>query len=362
MIRHASRKPALWCHAFVSTPKPDAMSSSPRSANQLDVARAAGVSRATVSNAYLKPHLLEAGLLAKVLNTAQALGYRPHLGARATRRGRFDCIAFLQDAQPGYSHLARDLLLGIDHALAGQDRYLTFAEVGSERLGSSGTPKVLRSLVADGLLLNFHGDLPPRLADGVAASGLPAIWINRHQPLDAIVPDDRGAGRAAAQHLLELGHRRIAWLGHVNPDSSPNHSSYTERRQGLRDGIASAGLQLRECEIPDPGPRPGEHPALLRLLQGRQRPTAIVCYGIEAGWTIGAAWRLGLSLPDDCSLLTFGDEAFNLGREVTTFTIPWMAMGEAAVELVLGERGDGPLPTKALPLALAHPRETCGPV
>ena len=252
------------------------------------------------------------------------------------------------------SGLPEALLRGIHDALDAHGLHLNVAFLPDERLVDAAyVPRILREWTSDGLLVNYNKLLPPGLERVLAESRVPAIWVNHKRPTDACHPDDHAAGRDATRSLLALGHRRIAYCSFSYRLDSL-HYSETDRRQGYLDAMAEAGLEpLAVDRYSYPAADYGARATVWRriLEPPRRRPTAVVVYGATAAISIvRAADVLGLAIPGDLSLLTFGGAAVYVGQELDTWLVPEVEMGRQAVEMLLAKialPGDR-LPSRAL--------------
>ncbi len=260
---------------------------------------------------------------------ADRLGYRPNGAASAIRSGRFGCVALLLSQFKHRSSLFQGVLDGICDVLDEHDLHLTLARYPEEQADFS--PKFLRQHMCDGLIINYNAEIPEPLITQ-ARQALPAVWLNSRHEADCVRPDDFAAGRDATQQLIELGHRRIAWTSHGSP-----HYSVEERRAGYEAALKKARLK----PILMRGPHDGEgwlHVAL-EMLKASPRPTAFVNYSSLTMQPIAcAALNLGLQVPRDLSLITFGDGAFydaTTGWHLSGWQWPEREVGRCAVEMLM---------------------------
>jgi LacI family transcriptional regulator len=305
-----------------------------------DVASHVGVDRSTVSRV-LSNKAAEGGisieLAQRILEKARELNYIPNSSARAVRMGRFNCAALLMSTNAGRSYLPSRLLDGLHDELAAADMHLTVAKIPDEKLNSEDyVPKILRMLMADGLLINYTHHLPEHLVEIVEQCQLPAVWINTSRPHDAIYPQNHDAAKLATERLLALGHRRIDYIDMCHGQSvvSTAHFSTVDRLAGYTEAMVEAGL--RPIEI-----RPerscfnfeSERAFAMEVLRRPDRPTALVCYfTIFVPAITWAASELGLHIPEDLSLITFAAEDFReQGVCATSLLEPHYRMGQEAV-------------------------------
>ncbi len=302
-----------------------------------DVARRCGVSRHTVSGVLgARSQCFAEETRRKVEQAAEAMGYRPNAGSRALRSGRSDCIALLCDPDWRRTHLPLPLLHGLVAAAEAEGMHLAITRLPDLALAER-VPLLRASLMADGMVLNYNQPLP-ELDRLVAATRLPAVWINLSQARDAVLPDDQCAGRMAAELLLRAGHRRLAWVDPWPPElgTQPLHHSRNERLSGFRAAVTEAGLEPRVI-IPDRCLVAGEeHRWFCEVLRHPDRPSGLVAVdGEQAGGdaVIGAALA-GLSVPRDLSVVVINGQYAKAGRLLSTVLLPWEAIADEAVAML----------------------------
>jgi DNA-binding LacI/PurR family transcriptional regulator len=197
------------------------------------IAERVGLSPKTVSRilsgkaALHKPETRE-----RVLQVATELGYRANSSARAMRRQRFGCVTLLLSNVRQRSVLPSAREDGIQAALGEHDLHLMVAPLPDAKLTDQGfVPRILREYGSDGLLVNYNTRIPPRMETLLDAHNLPSVWINVRRDSDCVYPDDLQAGRQAAERLLALGHRRIAFVDYTEQN---HYSNGTARRAAGR--------------------------------------------------------------------------------------------------------------------------------
>jgi LacI family transcriptional regulator len=305
----------------------------------VDIAKRVHASKMTVSQALRGVGRVSQDTRSRVLQAARELGYRPNAAAQATSTGRFGCIALLLGNPTGTSTLSERMLRGMHAVLAADDIHLTVAVLpeGDDNQADP-TPKILRQTMADGLLVNYTHGMPRRMAKLIQSQPAPAVWINTKRPFDCVYPDDYGAGKAAAQHLLSLGHRKIAFVdySHRLDEIAQEHYSATDRRNGYAAAMAEAGLEPRVIYRCGPGFR-GHFDWSAAWLRTEGRPTAVVCYsGKMAASIAAAALSMGMQLPRDLSLVCFDPfPVSHMGPVIATFIVPEFELGEMAVKALL---------------------------
>ena len=290
----------------------------------------------------------------RVLEAAQHLGYLPNSSARAMRTGSFGAVALLLGSDPISSLLPALLLDGIFEGLEEQGLHLTVTRLPDQNLTDEGfVPKILREWGVDGLLVNYNTDIPPQMVALIDQHAVPAVWINSKQDHDCVYPDDVAGGRQAAEHLLDLGHRRITYLNFFQGA----HYSSVDRCRGYREAMRAAGLPAPPAHtISAPAGFP-DLDSLTEWLRRGDRPTAVIAYTPDVtAPLLYAAAAAGLSVPHDLSVITFNDSnRAGVGRPVDAVLLPEHRMGAVAVEMLTDKIEDRTrcLPPCALPFTLA---------
>ncbi|HET7396970.1 MAG TPA: substrate-binding domain-containing protein [Intrasporangium sp.] len=207
----------------------------------IDVARAAGVSRQTVSNVLNRPEIVASATRARVEDEIARLGFAPHVAAQQLRRRRASAYGF--EVNPSgvgrMGHVLDGFLVELTTTAPGHQSHLvTFAADHDDVL--AGYRHLLGTGLVDGFVLGDtrHGDPRPAwlLEAGVPFVAFGRIWDSPE--LDRWVDVDGRAGmRMAVEHLLAEGYGTVGFLGW--PQGSPVGD---DRRQGWLDGLARSGL------------------------------------------------------------------------------------------------------------------------
>ncbi len=289
----------------------------------------------------------------QVRKVAKRLGYRPNAAAKAMSKGRFDAITLVLSTGPiGNSKLPENMLRGIVDGLDQHNVHLTIANLSDEQLtGPGNIPKLLRESMTDGLLLNYNKEYPDCLVGLLEDSEVPWVWLNCKRECDAVYPDDIAAGRLAAQHLLECGHERIAYVSQSYLHGV-SHYSETDRREGFLDVAKAAGVEARVFDQYDFPECRGNRLAQARaLLSQPRRPTGIATYGgTTTSPLLLAAAQLGLDVPADLAIVSFGGERDLIGVTITTVLVPEAEVGRCAADLLIRRIRTGrSQPSVALP-------------
>ncbi|MEM9753426.1 MAG: LacI family DNA-binding transcriptional regulator [Planctomycetota bacterium] len=306
-----------------------------------DVARKLGVSRQSVSKVLVggKTNIRVSDDLAKRIRTvADEMGYRPSMAARMISTGRTGSIDLLMSHLPGSSRLSPAMIRGIHAELARHDMQLTISQLPDLSPGSHAKlPKILRERSADGLLINFTHHVPDAVPQLIDKHQIPAVWLNTKQGRHCVYADEITAYERATQHLLDLGHRKIAFY----ISSVAGHFSEADRAAGYAAAMGRAGLSpvIYRAEAPEHAdPHSDDRQRRARAyLAGPDRPTAIVAYtAIDIVVLSIAAAELGLRLGHELSLVGLGEESTSItGSSLTQVVIRQDELGRAGARRLL---------------------------
>ncbi|CAI2931663.1 LacI family DNA-binding transcriptional regulator [Aminobacter niigataensis] len=315
-----------------------------------DIAERLGVSAATVSRALSDSGLVAEPTLSRIREVAREMNYRPNVSARNLRTQR--AMAVLMVVRDVGNPFYLEILKGVEATAraAGYSVLMGNTENDSDR--EVEYFDMLRDGHADGMIL-MTGKLPARegFLDSVAdAPIVVALEEIRDAGFPHVMIDNEGAARDAVEHLIGLGHKRIAHISGPVPEIMS-----VSRRNGYRAAMQAAGLA-----IPD-----GHEPVGDYLLHTGQRlcrelfelpqpPTAIFVANDEMAFgVIHELRRLGLDVPGDVSVVGFDDlflsEAFY--PPLTTVSQPRAEIGRAAMNMLLDMLAGGLTPRKPTMLA-----------
>jgi DNA-binding LacI/PurR family transcriptional regulator len=301
-----------------------------------DVAARAGVSKSLVSLVMRGEPRVSDGRRRAVLRAADELGYRPNAVARSLVSKRSNVVGVvLSDL---HNPFFVEVVDGIEEeAIASHHRAL-FNTGSRTPAREAEALETLLQMRVDGVIL-AGTVLPPRhiLA---AARTAPVVLVarsSRWPTVDSVTNDDRAGAGLAVDHLVSLGHRRIA---HVDGGRG---AGAADRRGGFLDGMRRHGLAAQALVVPGAFTEEGGAAGVERLLRARPRPTAVfVANDLAAVGALGALRDHGLAVPDDVSLV--GYDNISLAAldhvDLTTIDQPRREMGAEAVRLLL-ERLDG---------------------
>lgn len=307
-----------------------------------DVARDAGVSLGTVSNVFNNPDRVRPETRAKVEHSVAKLGFVRNEQARALKAGTSTTVAYvmLNASNPFFT----DLAAGMDSVLRAEGLTLFLCDSREDPQREDNYLEQLLQRRVKGLFVTGVNYENERLMT-LQRAGVPVVIVDR-PPSEhngqwcTVAVDDREGGELAIAHLLDQGHRRIAFAG--GPETMPQVRHRLEgARRAMRD--ADGGelvLMPTEHLTIDDGMGLGSR--LVGMARTR-RPTAIFCANdLLAIGLLQSAVAHGLHVPDDLAIVGYDDIVYAGAAAVpiTSVAQPARQMGRAAAELLLAEAND----------------------
>ncbi|MFD7695315.1 LacI family DNA-binding transcriptional regulator [Streptomyces sp. NPDC059805] len=280
-----------------------------------DVADHAGVSKSLVSlvlrgSEQVRPEKREA-----VLRAVRELGYRPNAAARSLSEQRTRTVGVLLNdlRNPWFV----DLLDGLNSLLHDNGLHMLLADARLNRRTGQDPAGPLLDLRVDGLVV--VGTLPDPAALAEAAERLPVVVAGAREPapagVDVVANDDERGARLVTEHLIGLGHRRIAHIAGYGAVGELRRRSFEAvmREHGLADeAVVESGDMTEE----------GGYRATVRLLSGARRPTAVFAVNdICAIGALSAAEESGLRVPRDLSVVGYDNTSIARLRHVWLTTV-----------------------------------------
>ncbi|WP_157245020.1 LacI family DNA-binding transcriptional regulator [Nonomuraea typhae] len=314
-----------------------------------DVARAAGVSRQTISNALNAPHRLKAETLERVSAVIEQLGYRPDQSARSLKSGTRRIIAYPTPVDdPANPNPLMGGFLEAVVAASGEAGYrILLVRPRPGQSQEQALDELIAARTVDGFLLSDVLRDDPRVAH-LTGAGFPFAAFGRTAPGQP----QSWADVDSAQAMIDLvgliaakGHRRVAFLA-----STGGQPWMDDRRDGFLAGARRHHLTTQVYSVPGDDPA-GIVAATRDLLSGRARPTAVV---VSGDWlTLGvytAARAEGLEIGKDLAVAAFDDLPITgfLQPALTTVRLPLRRIAEALVNRLLRIIEDGVTPEAGL--------------
>jgi LacI family transcriptional regulator len=334
---------------------------------QVDVAKRAGVSRATVSyvlNGLADGRIpISAETRQRVLDAIDELGYEPDARAQALSSGSTNTIGLIIPdlRNPHFCEYAT----GVDEAARAAGYHILLS---SSTLNDDFAVDIFKDLARrriDGLIITSSFILESAEALAILARirqrGLPIVEMGEVYDVDTVYTDYRQATKDVVAYLLSLGHRRIGFVYGVGA-----HGLGLDRLEPYHESLSAAGISAEPDLVVECGPsmEDGYH-AALKLFKLSPRPTAIIVINdLLAISTIRAAADLGLHVPNDVSVVSYDDipMAGYLVPRLTTVTKDAYTAGKKAFEILLARIQNSALPLQAIHIpAKLIIRESTGP-
>lgn len=309
--------------------------------SEVDLARRFGVSRGTVRQA------LSSLRQEELIEAVPGRGYFVRGAAPAAEQGESRVVGVLVPsvARP----YLPDTLHGIEEELHHHGYSMVVATTGSSRSQQAGRVKRVLGEGVRGLIV-YPIDYDPDIAlfKGLQRRRFPLVLIDRYLPgldVDAVTSDNIGGAFTAVSHLIELGHRRIAFVSTNNLRTT----SVFERYAGYQQALAVHGLrtdpELELTTLPVMAGVPSRRHAaqdcraqIVGFLDRDDRPTAVFAlHDMIAAYVAEAAAGLGLRVPEDLAIVGFDDDPVATAHQVplTTVAQPRLEIGRHAARLLV---------------------------
>lgn len=306
-----------------------------------DVARLAGVVPMTASRAINGTGYVSDEVRKKVMQAVGSLKYRPNMLARSLKGQRMHAVGImLPDIANPFS---AQLVAGIQEVLElnGYTAFLATANRTVEQERAA-----LNAFVdhrVDGILVATRGtEIGNETIAAIIREGIPVVTVGRpveSASVDFVTADHWKGAYEVVQHLIELGHRRIGFIG-----VSPQHAANLRRFHGYEDALKAHGIPVRPELICGPANGPAYateddgYAGMMQLLQLKNRPTAVFARNdFTAIGALRAAHELGLAIPDDIAIASFDNipiSAFTT-PPLTTVEQPIAEQGRRAAEFLV---------------------------
>lgn len=312
-----------------------------RSVSMKDVAAAAGVSLGTVSNVLNRPQVVAPATRSRVERAVLDLGFIRNESARQLRAGRSRTLAYiiLDASNPFFIDVAK----GVEEVAEEHNLSLFICNSDNRSDRERTYLARLREQRVQGILVT-PVDPSDQVLHERADPGTPIVIVDRVSPQHhcSVAVDDVHGGRIAIEHLLDLGHERLAFVG--GPDSL---GQVGDRRAGALQALTAAGLPIENLTIlatdamtVAEGRRAGQR---LAGIPSARRPQAAFCANdLLALGLLQQCVSLGIGVPKDLAIVGYDDIGFAEAAAVplTSVRQPRIQLGRTATELLLAESGD----------------------
>jgi LacI family transcriptional regulator len=332
-----------------------------------DVARASGVHYSTVSRALdpAKAWRVNESTRAHIESVAERLGYQRDMVASGLRLGRTQTIAVI------VADLGNPFMAPVLRSMANRLEQSGLMSLISETQDDSARlHRILHHVLSrrvDAIITTAA-----RLGDGsilldISRQGIPLILAVRNVPstrLPACTDDDLAGGRLAAQHLLSLGHQRVAQLR-----GPADVSSFVDRTWGFSEAVAAGGAREIEVGTAAPTPTLEEGSRLMNLLLDTARPLPSAIFAHNDLMAIGALAVMrerGISCPEQISVIGYNDspQVDRIKPALTSVRQPAEEIGRTAAEMAIALLASPrhPPPSCSLPPTLVVRESTAVPL
>ncbi len=307
----------------------------------IDIARATGVSKSTVSLVLTGSGKVKAETAEAVRAAMRDLGYVYNRSAASLRNPRSRIVGMVINdlSNPFFAELA----IGIERMLRASGVIPFLANTGESLLRQAEVVRSMREHGASGIILCPTADSDAREINALAGLGMPVVVAIRRvvgAKVSLVASDNRAGAAAATRHLLALGHRRIGFVGGVK-----RMSVRQDRLAGFTEGLAGAGVAPDRTLMPEAAStKDGGFEAMSALLDRAERPTAVLCFNDAVA--IGAMLALtrhGLLPGGDVAVVGFDDtsEARHVSPALTTVSVGVGDLGERAAQMLLRQIASG---------------------
>jgi LacI family transcriptional regulator len=302
-----------------------------------DVAREVGLSITTVSRALNNYDDVAERTRARIQEVARALDYHPNVVARSLQNSQANTIGLVIPSVPhrAYHAFWSEFIGGMATTCARSGRDVLLSTVNAQDGHDHSFQRLVRGRRVDGLLICDVRRADTRIAY-LQKQHLPFVAFGRttgQHTFPYIDVDGAAGALQAMDHLIQLGHRRIAYLG-VDPDFSFSHF----RLSGYREALRRAELPCADELVHEGLSEVAAMTALGHLLTSPNRPTAIFAAAdFLALAALKAARNGGFSVPDDLSLVVFDDNLLvqHADPPLTAVSQPNWRLGEEAATMLL---------------------------
>lgn len=338
-----------------------------------DVAREAGVSRGTVSNVFVHPERVRSEVREKVEAAARRLGYAgPDPRGRLLRAGKFNALGFVIPGAFGIANVVlspygRELIAGIAQACDAVGHSLTLIDGREPQLDMA-----LREALVDGFVVGTVGHIAAVEAARRRRLPFAILDVPGGAEVNSVMIDGAAGARAVAEHLAQLGHRRVALLSvrrtpgppivhaaTAEPHLSAGYELDRDKLGGFAAGLAAHRLSI--ADVPIVETLPADPEAGRAILDLAPEATAIFCMSDRQALTLLAeCGRRGIRVPEDLSIVGFDGvpETAATSPPLTTVAQPTREKGRLAAELVLGNTAPRQI---VLPVELVVRKSTAPP-
>ncbi|SDP32522.1 transcriptional regulator, LacI family [Phyllobacterium sp. YR620] len=327
----------------------------------VDIARAAGVSKSTVSLVLQGSPLVNEKTREKVSALINDLGYVYNRGAANLRQSKSKIIGIVVNDLT--NSFFAELAVGVDMVVqsAGYVQFLAHSGESVDR-----QRQVIASMRENGiagLILSPARGTEASDVKPLADSGIPVVVVVRNLPgakVSTLLSDNYAGAKAAVRHLINLGHRSIAFMG-----GFADTAVSSDRVRGYRDALMEAGIALNQNFVIHSAPsRAGGATAVERMMFFDERPTAALCFNDAVAFGVCDGLRSNDIEPGKgFAVIGFDDviEAKTAVPALTTVSVDPQGMGQRAAQLLMKQINAGQVDQETLVTSVRLVvRQSCG--
>ena len=316
------------------------------------LAQTLGVSNATISRALNGKPGLAADLRSRILEEASKLNIRRSSAARSLSTSKTDHVCFAVYHLPGplsSDPFYSEILMGVEQELRQAGLHTMLEVLGEEEIKDPARWRIVREQRADGVILNGPF-VPASFIVKLHTLGIPVVLVDNyssHTPVDAVVCDDRGGARAVAEHIIELGHKRVMVLA-----GPKDWYSNQERCGGFVEAFTDRDLEPPSVLHSNATTFETGQELMREAL--KTKPTAVLAVNdAMAMGAIDTARAQGLRVPEDLSITGFDDVemAARWITPLTTVRVQKRYLGRAAARQFLARLADTEAPQQRINIA-----------
>jgi LacI family transcriptional regulator len=298
----------------------------------VDVAALAGVSTATVSHVLNGTRSVTRETRRRVMLAIEESGYTQNISARSLRRSMSESIGVI--TADAAQHTFAGIIRGVESEAQGNRLTLLLANSSDDPGQELRAVQALHARRIDGLIIAEVVPGDSAALEYVESQGIPVVAVDRFpsQAIDYVGVENERPMRSLVQHLLELGHKRIALVA-----GDTELITLAERRSGFTQAFQGAAT---DAAVVLEGMRTAEEArrSVVDLLAGADRPTALVGASLQLTLgTLEAIQQLGLRIPEDIALVTFDEVPYSkfFTPHITSVVQPAFEIGSEAMRLLL---------------------------
>jgi LacI family transcriptional regulator len=269
----------------------------------------------------------------RIRQVAAELDYRPNFAGRALKLNRSNVIALIV---PDLTNAVfTELMQGVEDEALANDYLVLLGRAEGMQPGGDTIRKLVGEGRVDGLLVQVGDTVLPADLEQMLDGPAPVVFINSIEPghTGSVALQDALGASLGAQHLIDLGHRRIGLVG-----GTPTSYTARQRRQGFLDTLAAAGLTARPEHITELGYSAEQgRAALAAIMATDDPPTAVFVANVNAAiGVLSAARTLGVQVPQQLSVVAMHDAwtVENSWPPLTCVKMPLYDLGRRAFSAI----------------------------